>query len=269
MRRLGTAMALGAWLVLLPVHASVASAQTGAAVAVEGSAAEGLATDPDAVQHDYDPWEGFNRGVFWFNDTLDVYVLEPAATGWDFVVPDPAQTAVANFFQNLRFPIHFGNNLFQGKVVDAGHDVGRFAVNTTVGVAGFFDPATDIGLRQSEEDFGQTLGWWGLGPGPYVVLPVFGASSARDAVGLAANYPMAVYPLFVDTIYTIGPNVVDAVNTRARFLDEVEQAKDAAVDYYTFVRSAYLQRRAALVEDRETTESTLEDEEDLYFPEDE
>ena len=258
------------WLVggMVALLASAGGVSAQSADSVGGVPADGLVgTVEDA--HDYDPWEGFNRGVFWFNDHLDVYVLEPTARGWDFVVPDRAQTSLANFFRNLRFPIHVGNNLFQGKVGDATHDVGRFAVNTTIGVAGFFDPATDFGIHQSDEDFGQTLGWWGVGSGPYVVLPVFGASTARDTVGLAANWPMAVYPFFVDTIYTIGPTVVETVNTRARYLETVEQAKDAAVDYYTFVRSAYLQRRAALVEDRTITESPPHDEEDLYFPEDE
>lgn len=247
--------------------AGAAAAQSGDSIG--GLPAEGLAVDVGEEGHDQDPWEGFNRGVFWFNDHLDVYVLEPTARGWDFVVPDRAQTSIANFFRNLRFPIHFGNNLFQGKVEHAAHDVGRFAVNTTVGVAGFFDPATDLGIRQSEEDFGQTLGWWGMGTGPYVVLPVFGASTARDTVGLVANWPMAVYPFFVDTIYSIGPTVVETVNTRARYLETVEQAKEASIDYYTFVRSAYLQRREALVNDEEITETPAHDDDELYFPEDE
>lgn len=247
-----------------------ASAETAAPVG--GAPAEGLQVDEAAAaQHDYDPIEGFNRGVFWFNDQLDGYVLEPVAKGWDFVVPDPAKDSVTNFFRNVRFPINFGNNLFQGKIAEASGEVGRFAINTTVGVVGLFDPAAGWGLESHEEDFGQTLGYWGLGQGPYVVLPLFGPSSARDTVGLIGNIPMAVYPFFLDTIYTIGPTVVDTVNTRAQYLDEVDQAKEAAIDYYTFVRSAYLQRRAALVDDRAPAETETEvekpNEDDLYFPE--
>lgn len=146
--------------------------------------AAGLGAAPAlAEEGEHDPIEGFNRKIFWFNDKVDVYVLEPVAKGWDFVAPDPVQKGVSNFFYNIRFPIYLINNVLQGKPIDAGKDIGRFAVNTTVGVLGFMDPATGWGMPRDNEDFGQTLGVWGLGAGPYLVVPLLGPSSLRDAPG--------------------------------------------------------------------------------------
>jgi phospholipid-binding lipoprotein MlaA len=210
-----------------------------------------------------DPIEGVNRKIFWFNDRVDVYLLEPVATGWEFVSPKRVRTSISNFFTNLRFPIVAVNNLLQGKVVDSASDVGRFAVNTTVGVLGFFDPATGFGLEQHVEDFGQTLGVWGVPPGPYLVLPILGPSSPRDTVGLAVDYALSVTPFFVDQYILMGVRVLDAVNERSLVLEEVKDAKEAAIDYYTFMRDAYFQRRASLINDGETN---AELEEELYHP---
>lgn len=224
------------------------------------------ATAPAPSESSEDPLESVNRKVFWFNDQLDEYVLAPAATGWDFVVPKQAQVCVSNFFANLRFPIDTVNNLLQGKVNYAATDVGRFAVNTTVGVAGFFDPATSLGLEPHVEDFGQTLGWWGVSPGPYLVLPILGSSTLRDGGGLIADIPLAVTPFFIPWYYSLGARTLEIVNFRAGILEEVDQAKAASVDYYTFIRSIYLQRRAALVDDQATM--SAQSEADLYHPED-
>src|SRR5262249_58556848 len=127
---------------------------------------------------------------------------------------------------------------------------GRFLVNTTVGVAGFFDPATGWGMEQHNEDFGQTLGYWGVPPGPYLVLPFFGPSDPRDTVGLVADSFSRVYPYFIDFVYTFSASGTDIVNTRSQVLTEVDQAKAASLDYYVAVRNAYEQRRDALVHDR-------------------
>ncbi len=221
---------------------------------------------PDPIaRSEADPLEAFNRKVFWFNDQLDVYVLVPVAKGWDFVVPRRAQTSVSNFFANLRFPIDTMNNLFQGKVRYAAVDVGRFAINTTAGVAGFFDPATSLGLEPHVEDFGQTLGWWGVGPGPYLMLPILGPSTVRDGVGILADYPLAVTPFFVDWYYLFGARTVEIVNFRASILDTVEKAKEASFDYYSFVRNAYLQRRTSAISDQASPSQETQD--DLYHPE--
>jgi phospholipid-binding lipoprotein MlaA len=213
-----------------------------------------------------DPIESINRKIFWFNDNLDVYVLEPVAKGWHWVLPDRVETSVTNFFYNLRFPIHTLNDLLQGKFKDAGIDVGRFLVNTTVGVAGFFDPATGWGLPLHWEDFGQTLGWWGVGPGPYVVLPILGPSDLRDGGGLIVDSAASVTPFFVDTYILLGARAVEIVNTRALYLEEVRKAKESAFDYYVFVRNAYLQRRLGYINDYEEPTGT-ENLEDLYHPE--
>ncbi len=207
----------------------------------------------DEVEH-RDPWEKFNRKMFEFNDGVDTYVLAPVATGWDKVAPKPMQRGISNFFENLRFPIRFVNDVLQGKFVEGAQDVGRFVVNTMIGGVGFLDPATELGLYKSEEDFGQTLGKWGVPSGPYLVLPFFGASNIRDTGGLAFDSAAAITPFFIDTFILVGARVVDVVNTRSQYLREVEEAKAASLDYYLFVRDAYNQRRSALIRDSDSTE---------------
>ena len=215
-----------------------------------------------------DPIEPVNRRIFWFNDKLDVYVLEPAARGWDWLMPDAVQRSVANFFDNVRFPIVAVNDLLQGKVVACGSDIGRFAVNTTVGVLGFMDPAGRLGPRRSTTRIsGRRSESGGIPPGPYLVLPLLGPSNPRDTVGLLGDSFAAVYPWFVPWYYTIGPRAVDTVNFRSQMLDAVREAKRASVDYYAFVRDAYVQRRKRQVVDR--TEMTEEEQEELYYLEEE
>jgi len=217
------------------------------------------------VDTERDPLECVNRKIFWFNDKLDVYVLAPVATGWEKVSPRRVRTSVSNFFGNLRFPIVTVNDLLQGKVKDSASDVGRFAVNTTVGVLGFFDPASGWGLVKHDEDFGQTLGVWGVPPGPYLVLPLLGPSDPRDATGFAVDYALSVTPFFIDEAILWGARVGDTVNERSFVLKQVEDAKASAFDYYTFVRNAYFQRRRALV--RDLAEGSAEESEELYHPE--
>lgn len=216
---------------------------------------------------EYDPAESFNRKIFWFNDKADVYVLEPAARGWDFVVPDRVQTSLSNFFRNLAFPIVFINSALQAKPHAAAVELARFMANTTFGVGGLFDPATSWGMERQEEDTGQTLGYWGVPAGPYLVLPLFGPSNPRDAVGLAGDSLLGIYTFFIIPYVTFGTSTIRVLNDRAAILDEVRNAKKASVDYYVFVRNAYLQRRNTLIEDG--VEMTKEEEEDLYEIEDE
>jgi|SRR5579862_3573145 len=213
-----------------------------------------------------DPLEKMNRGIFWFNDRVDTYVLEPVAKGWDKVTPDRVQKSLSNFFHNLGFPIVAVNGLLQGKLKQSASDVGRFVVNTTVGFLGFFDPATPWGLEQHNEDFGQTLGYWGVPPGPYLVLPFFGPSDPRDTVGLVADSFSIVYAYFIPFYYTFGARAVDIVNGRALVLRDVRHLKEASFDYYVAVRNAYTQRRAALVADQ--NEKSQQEQEDLYHLED-
>lgn len=190
-------------------------------------------------------------------------MLEPVATGWSKVAPTRVRTSVSNFFTNLRFPIVTVNDLLQWKPKAAGSDVARFAVNTTVGVLGFFDPASGWGFVLHDEDFGQTLGVWGVPAGPYLVLPILGPSSPRDAGGLAVDYALSVTPFFVDQYILISARVVDAVNARSLVLNEVREAKRSAVDYYSFIRNAYIQRRRALIAD--SAAPGVENQDELYY----
>ncbi len=223
-----------------------------------------VARADEGAGSEHDPLEGFNRKMFWFNDKVDVYVLAPVASGWEKVSPRCVRTSVSHFFGNLRFPIVAVNDLLQGKLKASASDVGRFGVNTTVGVLGFFDPASHWGLIEHHEDFGQTLGVWGVPPGPYLVLPLLGPSDPRDAAGFAVDYALAVTPFFIEEYILVGARVVDTVNERSFVLKQVEDAKASAFDYYTFVRNAYLQRRRALVRD---LADTTEENQQLYYPE--
>ena len=219
--------------------------------------------DPPAAGSEDDPWEPFNRGIFWFNDQLDDYLVEPVARGWDFVMPKDVQTWIDNFFDNVHAPIDGVNALLQGKPRDAGVAFGRFLFNSTVGFAGFFDPAaSELGLDEVREDFGQTLAVWGLGSGPYLVLPVLGPSSPRETAGLVGDGAMAAYTWFIPWAATFSSRGVDVVNTRSRLLQQIEDSKKSSFDYYVFVRNAYLQYRRNLIQDKKAGESGFYD--DLY-----
>jgi len=227
-----------------------AAQRMAAILALVLAASTGVAGAGDRDPSAGDPWEPMNRGIFWFNDRLDVYLLEPVARGWRWIAPEPVRRGVRNFFDNVRFPIVFLNEMLQAKPADALRTAGRFTLNTTLGLGGFLDPASEFGLEATREDFGQTLGVWGVPAGPYLVLPFLGPSTLRDTGGLAVDAATAIYPWFADWLYLIGPRTLEAVNTRAQFLDEVAEAKAASLDYYAAVRNAYQQRRQADIEDR-------------------
>jgi phospholipid-binding lipoprotein MlaA len=223
-----------------------------------------------AAAAEYDPLERVNRGIFWFNDKLDIFLLEPIAKGWDFVLPNRIQACIADAFSNAKFPIDFTNNLLQAKPKAAGTTLGRFLLNTTLGVAGLFDVAAAAGVPAHEEDFGQTLGVWGLGNGPYLVLPVLGPSTFRDAAGRAVDSPLRVWPFFVGTIPSLAISGTEAVNWRSRNIATIHDLRKDAFDYYSLVRNGYLHNRQAEVEDHVATDGksttpTNENEEDLYF----
>ena len=198
---------------------------------------------------DSDPWEGFNEVMFNFNrDVLDRFILKPAATAWDFVFPDPVQKGVHNLFDNLAVVRRVVNNTLQLKLAGAGKEVARFAINSTVGVAGLFDVARDgFGIEQSDEDMGQTFGWWGAAPGPYLVLPFLPPLTVRDGIGYAIDSAMTPYIYFLPWYATMGGNAVNIVNERSLNLDGFERVAETTVDLYGAVRNAYLQRRAAAV----------------------
>jgi len=221
------------------------------------------AAEGSGAAAEHDPWEPFNRGMFWFNDQLDVYLLEPEAKGWEWATPKDVRTWLDNFFDNLHAPIDTVNSLLQGKPGDAGIAMGRFLFNSTVGFAGFFDPATsELGLEEVREDFGQTLAVWGLGSGPFLVLPLLGPSSPRDAVGLGVDAALAVYTWYIPLSATLSSRGTYVVNSRARLLQQIEDSKKSSFDYYVFVRNAYLQYRRNLIQDKQAGENGFYD--DLY-----
>jgi phospholipid-binding lipoprotein MlaA len=189
-----------------------------------------------------DPWEPLNRKTYAFNDALDRAVMKPIAQGYQKVTPAFAQEGVNNFYSNLEDIGTTLNNLAQGKVKQGATDAARFVVNTVVGVFGLWDVATPMGLEKHDEDFGQTLGWWGVPSGPYFVIPLLGPSSARDAPARAVD-PSWFYNDYVpDTVYWSWWGL-DKVRTRANLLKAGNILDDAALDPYTFVRDAWLQRR--------------------------
>ena len=216
------------------------------------------------VQEDVtpDPWERFNRPVFAFNEGLDRWLLEPVAKGWDWAVPEVVQTGIGNVFDNLSTPVHLVNDILQAKFYQGGETAWRLVINTTVGLGGIFDVASGWQVHESDEDFGQTLGYWGVPPGPYLVLPFFGASSPRDTVGLAVDSVTFPYGFFVPIYVTFPANGVNLVNTRAGLLEEIAAERAAAFDFYSFVRSAHVQFRENQVRDRAEDEDA---DEDLYY----
>jgi phospholipid-binding lipoprotein MlaA len=195
-----------------------------------------------------DPWEGFNRGVFEFNQSIDKAVVKPVAEFYQKVTPDPVDRSITNFFNNLNDVIVALNNLLQLKIEPAVSDVGRIVANSTFGVFGLFDVATRFGLEKHDEDFGQTLGYWGMEPGPYVMLPLLGPSTVRDTVGRAGDFVVSPLGEFDETTRWAmrGVNVID---TRADLLSVSRIAETAALDEYVFIRDAFLQRRRYLVFD--------------------
>jgi phospholipid-binding lipoprotein MlaA len=196
-----------------------------------------------------DPWENWNRKVFSFNDAVDEAVLKPVAKAYQKVVPELVRRGVTNFFGNFADAWSGVNNLLQGKVVEGATDFMRVATNTVFGIGGLFDVASEAGMEKHHEDFGQTLGHWGLGAGPYMVLPLFGPSTLRDTASLPVDlYASPLIAVQTDEVRW-GLTVLGFVNQRANLLGATNLLDDVALDRYSFVRDAYLQRRRSLVHD--------------------
>ena len=196
-----------------------------------------------------DPWEGWNRKVFAFNEGLDKAVLKPVATGYVNVVPSFVRHGVDNFFANVADGWSAVNNVLQGKGEPALGDVVRFTTNTVFGFLGVLDIASEFGLEHHHEDFGQTLGAWGFGAGAYVVLPLLGPSSVRDTLALSVDRFASPTAWTGNGTLQIEIAALQGVTTRARLLGAGQVIDDASLDKYTFMRDAYLQRRRSLVFD--------------------
>lgn len=196
-----------------------------------------------------DPLESVNRGVFWVNDKLYFYLLKPVARGYRLVVPRPARMSVGNFFSNLAAPIRAGNALLQLKPRAFGTELYRFVINTTFGIAGLFDPAKSVaGVEPASEDFGQTLGYYGAGHGFYLVLPVVGPSSLRDATGsFVDSFADPLRYADLETREFVAIRLFSAINRLSLDRDTYEGIVRDAIDPYLFIRAAYAQRRLAQV----------------------
>lgn len=195
----------------------------------------------------HDPLEGFNRAMFKFNDTIDKTALQPAATVYRDLTPSFVRTGIGNFFGNLGDIWTAVNNLLQGKVMAGGSDILRVSLNTVLGFGGVLDIASEAGLEKHREDFGQTLGYWGVRSGPYIVLPIFGPSTLRDTVALPIDLSADPWhykrPVAVRTVGI----VVREVDQRAAFLSASKLFEEAALDPYEFTRDAFLQRRESRI----------------------
>ena len=198
----------------------------------------------------WDPFEPFNRAMFTFNEKFDDWLLKPVAKGYDWLLPQPVKNGVGNFFTNLSQPASAVNNLLQGKPKDSAKDLGRFVINSTVGVLGLMDIARDIGLEPREEDWGQTFAVWGVGEGPYFVWPIIGPRSLRETFGWALDWYSTPQAYVQDPYTHWGSRSLDVVDIRARLLP-AEKVVDTAAgeDKYIFIREAYRQRRRSLVYD--------------------
>ncbi len=222
------------------------------------SASACVTLPPNSQRVPQDPWESWNRGVYKFNDVLDRAIAKPIAKGYVHVVPHPIRTGVSNFFDNLRMTTVMLNDALQGKFRASATDLGRFLLNSTVGIGGILDPASSAGLDKNNEDFGQTLGHWGVHAGPFVELPVFGPSDLRDAPARLVDAYTNPHAYIRNVYWKWGLYGAYLVDDRASLLP-LDDTLQHVYDPYAFIRDAYLQRRAYLVSDGKVSDEQLVD----------
>jgi phospholipid-binding lipoprotein MlaA len=217
----------------------VAQAQPSAEEKVEGEGDE-----------EYDPLEKFNEVMFEVNRNLDRFVLKPIATVYSWVVPEPIEILIANGFDNIAFVPRAGNSLLQGKWGGATREVARFLINSTLGIGGLFDAAKYWGIEKSREDFGQTLGVWGLGPGPYLVLPLLEPMTIRDGIGRGVDALMNPLTWVGPSIYIgLAMKAAEMINDRALNLELFQGLEESVIDLYSAVRNGYLRRREQMIKE--------------------
>jgi phospholipid-binding lipoprotein MlaA len=250
----------------VPVALEPAPSGTGALLAYAGSpdslpvqtaalpapvvAQSSAATAPADVQiEEYDPWEKFNEKMFTFNYNFDKYLLKPVAKGYNFVMPDRVQQMIGHGFDNINVVPKLVNNLLQLKWKGFGTELGRFLINSTFGIGGLFDIAKqEFGLEKTKVDFGQTLGKWGVAPGPYLILPFLPPLTVRDGIGYAADGAMDPLSYVLPFIWDrLGMKIGDTINDRSLNLDLFQGFEETTVDLYSAVRNGYLQRRYNLI----------------------
>ena len=213
------------------------------------AATDGRAQDPF---DDNDPFEDFNRTMFEVNQTIDRFLLKPAAEVYVFIFPGEVRHRIANVLSNLGEPLNLVNNAAQGKFERAGSTLMRFALNSTIGVAGIFDVAADLGYERTPEDFGQTLAAWGVGGEPFLMLPLLGPSNPRDASSTAVDWVLDPVSYILPAEAGLARSVTSGVSLRAQYLDELETLERTSVDFYAAMRELYLQYRATEIRDGAT-----------------
>ena len=210
------------------------------------------ATLPPGKRDPRDPWERMNRSFYNFNDVLDRHIVKPTAKGYTHL-PRPVQTGVHNYFDNLNYPITIVNDLLQWQITAFGSDIGRFLMNSTAGIGGLFDPATAVGLEKNDREFGQTLGVWGVKPGPYLMLPLMGPSDVRDTGGLLVDQVTDPRNYLFGRWVSWSLYIISSMDRRAQLLGSSDRALEGAYDKYAFLRSAYLQNREFKVHGEQST----------------
>jgi phospholipid-binding lipoprotein MlaA len=214
-----------------------------------------------APRNPEDPYEDFNRQMYDFNDGLDRAIVEPVAKGYRAITNEPVRTGVSNFLNNLGEPVTFANEVLQGKVGNAAGTVGRFVINSTIGIVGIFNPAGAIGIERTDEDFGQTLGVWGIPAGPYLVLPFIGPSSPRDGFGALADFfvdPVNYVQFDKDNEIRLGFAIANGLVAREGAIETFDTVRQQ-VDPYTTVRRFYVRNRTALIGNSEPAPNKLEE----------
>ncbi len=249
------------WVSLLPFSQALAQGGTSPSAAVAADAAGSPGPN--------DPFEPVNRKIFAFNDFLSRNALEPIGRGWAWLAPEFVRRSIERAYANLRTPVVMVNDLLQWKPRAAGVDLARFVMNTSVGLAGLMDPALACGLPPNHEDFGQTFGVWGIPPGPYLVLPILGPSSPRDAVGKAADTAAFAASYFIPFWLSAASSALDTANTFSFVAVDIAEERAAAFDWYSAVRNAYVSRREDMVRDRTESDEQAAEEDDLYLLDDE
>lgn len=230
-------------------------------------ATSACATAPRTTSTISDPLAPANRVIFAANDGLYRWGFEPVARGWDWLAPDPVQNSVQNGFQNLATPGSALNNLMQGKYKNSGTEFARFGINTTIGVAGLFDPAARFGLAPHPEDFDQTLAVWGVGTGPYLMWPILGPSSPRHTIALGVDSLLSLWPIAASTRVILGVRATDFLNDISLSWEDMRSARESSLDYYVFIRDAWTQNRNSKIFDGNPPSaefSPTTNEEDFY-----